>query len=232
LFPSSLDRSDWLTAGASGAYVGYARELAKNLVAAGLGASVIRLAHEANDPSSPYWIGSTPRDWRLWDEFWRKTVLAMRSVPGARFLFDWCINAYWQPVPLADWYPGNDVVNIIGIDAYDSGVPVGINRWTRIYGQPDGIKAVLAFARADDKPVSIPEWGLAPVGAQSLGGGDDPRYVNGIAQVVRDNPVAYQSYFYDGATRSLLNSSPLSLAAYRSQFGSGGHSAGAPTISH
>ena len=230
LFPSALNGSDWLTAGARGAYEGYARALARNLVAAGLGDSVIRLAHEANDTGAPYALGTTARQLALWRQFWRNTALAMRSVPGAHFLFDWCVNAYWRPIPLREWYPGNDVVNIIGIDAYDSGVPVGEDRWTRIYTQPDGIRDVLQFAKAHGKPVSIPEWGLAPADAHSLGGNDDPAYVNGIARVVRDNPVAYQAYFYHLDSERLLNSSPRSLAAYRRHFGAHGDSAGASVI--
>jgi hypothetical protein len=219
LFPSDLDGTNWLQAGASGAYDTYARTLARNLVAAGLGSSVIRLGHEANYTGSPWFIGTTRQSFQLWDEFWRQTVLAMRSVPGAHFLFDWCINAYWKPVPLAEWYPGNDVVNIIGIDTYDAGVPAGDARWSRLYNQPDGIKAVLQFAAAHGKPVSIPEWGLWTPGPTTLGGGNDPAYVNGIASVVRHNPVAYQSYFYNHAAAALLSSDPLSLSAYRQSFG-------------
>jgi hypothetical protein len=231
LFPSSLEGLDWLRAGAAGVFVGYARALARNLVAAGLGGSVIRLADEANDSGSPDAVGSTDPQLALWRQFWRRTAIAMRSVPGAHFLFDWCINAYWRPIPLSKWYPGDDVVNIIGIDAYDSGVPPGQDRWHRIYYQPDGIHDVLQFARAHDKPVSLPEWGLAPPGQGNLGGGDDPAYVDGIAAVVRNNRVAYQAYFYHLASGSLLDSSPLSLAAYRRHFGGGGDSTGAPTIS-
>jgi hypothetical protein len=230
LFPSDLNNSDWLHAGAAGAYEGHARALARNLVAAGLGNSVIRLAHEANDSSYPYSIGGSDEDFRLWQEFWRRTAIAMRSVPGAHFLFDWCINAYWRPIPLSKWYPGDDVVDIIGIDAYDGGVPVGMDRWTRLYTQTDGIRDVLQFAAAHGKPVSIPEWGLSTPGASSLGGGDDPAYVDGIANVVRTNRVAYQAYFYNLDSRSLLGSSPLSLAAYRRHFGGGGDSVGAGIV--
>ena len=232
LFPSSLDGTDWLQAGAAGRFVGHARALARNLVAAGLGGSVIRLAHEANDTASPYAIGTTSRQWSLWRRFWRLTVLAMRSVRGAHFLFDWCVNAYWRPVPLRDWYPGDGVVDIVGIDAYDRGVPVGQERWRRIFSQPNGIEDVLRFAAEHGKPVSLPEWGLAPADAQDLGGGDDPAYVNGIARVVRENPVAYQAYFYNLASKSLLASSPRSLAAYRRDFGRHGESLGAPSVSH
>ena len=230
LFPSELAGSDWLGAGAAGVYARHARTLARNLVAGGLGNSVIRLAHEANDNQEPYAVATSYRDQALWREFWRRTVIAMRSVPGAHFLFDWCVNAYWRPIPLSRWYPGDDVVNIVGIDAYDSGVPMRENRWTRLYTEPDGIRAVLRFAAAHDKPVSIPEWGLVPANRGSLGGGDDPAYVDGIARVVRENPVAYQAYFYVHDSAALLSVDRMSLLAYRRHFGPNGDSAGARTI--
>jgi hypothetical protein len=220
LFPSELNGTDWLDAGAAGAFEDHARSLARNLVAAGLGDAVVRLADEANDTSEPDALGTTEQSLKLWVTFWRRTVLAMRSVPGAHFQFDWCINAYWRPIPLREWYPGNDVVNIVGIDTYDGGVPIGQNRWSRIYNQTDGIKKVLQFAAAHGKPVSIPEWGLMPSGPERLGGGNDPGYIEGIAGIVRNNPVAYQSYFYNHETANLLATSPSSLAAYIQNFGS------------
>lgn len=231
LFPSDLNHSDWLRAGAAGLYLSHARALARNLVAAGLGNSVIRLAHEANGTDDPYRLPTTNRGLALWRQFWRRTVIAMRSVPGAHFLFDWTVNAYWRPIALNEWYPGNDVVDIVGIDAYDAGVPAGLSRWTRLYTEPDGIGDVLSWATAHHKPLSIPEWGLWPPGPQALGGGSDPSYINHIAAVVRNEPVAYQSYFFDEKEGALLSESPSSLAAYRRHFGGGGDSIGAPTVS-
>jgi hypothetical protein len=224
LFPNSLNNTNWRLFGALGLYVLHARALASNLVAAGLGSSIIRLAHEANGPWSPYYIGDTPLDRSLWVQFWRQTVIAMRSVPGAHFKFDWCINAADLPVPLSEFYPGNDVVDIIGIDAYDSMVPAGQDRWSTIYNRPDGIHDVLAFAQAHGKPLSIPEWGVGSNPAYETGG-DDPAYVDGIAEVVRDNNVAYQSYFYKYDWAITLANGPFSLAAYRTHFGTGGDSA-------
>src|SRR3954471_21648927 len=81
LFPSEVNGSNWLDAGAAGAYLDHARALTRNLVAAGLGDSVIRLAHEANGTWYPYSIGNTPASNAKWVSFWRQTVQAMRSVP-------------------------------------------------------------------------------------------------------------------------------------------------------
>ncbi len=223
LFPASLNGTDWRIPGALGGYTDHARNLARNLVAAGLGDAIIRLAHEANGTWYPDSIGSTPFEAALWVYFWRQTVIAMRSVPGAKFTFDWTINAAVRPVPLSSFYPGDDVVDIIGIDAYDAGVPAGVDRWSTIYNRTDGIGDVVNFARLHGKPLSIPEWGVGSNPAYQTAG-DDPRYVNGIAEVVKDNNVAYQSYFYKYDWATQLATGPLSLAAYRAHFGSGSDS--------
>ena len=221
LFPSQLNGADWRHAGASGAYAVHARNLARNLVAAGQGNAIIRLAHEANGTWYPDSIGNTPQDFALWREFWRRTVKAMRSVPGANFKFDWCVNAGVRPIPLRSYYPGDDVVDIIGVDAYDAGVPgsAGPRRWQELYDRPGGIGTVVDFAKARHKQLSIPEWGIGPIGGKTQSAGDDPAYVNGIASVVRDNRVAYQSYFFSDVWAAQLAKSPKSLALYRKYFG-------------
>ena len=219
LIPDEAQGGPWLQRGAAGDYVSHARALARNLVAAGLGGSIIRLSPEANGTWNSDSLGPNRASWRLWDRFWRRTVIAMRSVAGAHFEFDWCIVALWRALPLSEIYPGNDVVNIIGIDVYDTG-KIGTTaqaRWNDAYGGPDGIADVLHFARAHGKPISIPEWGVSPR-SQAEGFGDDPTFVNGIGSVVRNNPVAYQSYFYKYGYATQLADGPLSLASYRKNF--------------
>ncbi len=224
LFPNSLNGRDWLQPGASGAYMGYARTLARNLVAAGLGDAVVRLAHEANGNWFPDSIPDTPAGDALWIRFWRNTVIAMRSVPGAHFLFDWCVNAGYRPVPLASFYPGDDVVDIIGLDVYDTAVNgTGPVRWQQIYHEADGPGDVAAFAAAHHKPLSIPEWGIGPASdTQARFGGDDPAFIDGIASLVQSHEVAYQSYFYQAEEGTALNNSPKSVIAYIAHFGAHG----------
>jgi glycosyl hydrolase family 26 len=226
LFPASVNGSNWRSAGARGAYAGHARALARNLVAAGLGSAVIRLGHEANGDWYPDSIGSTRRDFSLWRKFWRRTVLAMRSVPGANFRFDWSVNASYRPIPFRLWYPGDDVVDYIGIDAYDSGIRSMTHRWNVVFGRTLGVRDAIAFARAHRKPLSIPEWGVGTRGLKSLAGGDDPAYVDGIASVVRRNRVAYQCYFYAHEWARQLRRGTRSLRSYRRHFGARGDSVG------
>ena len=223
--------ANWRVLGAEGAYDGYARELATNLVRAGMGNAIIRLGHEMNGTWYHDSLGSNPAQYRDWAEYWARIVLTMRSVKGAHFLFDWNVNAGYRDIPLSSFYPGNNVVDMIGIDIYDEGMPGNpsnqATRWTSLYREPDGLEQVAAFARAHGKPLSIPEWGL--VGRATAGANDDPSYVRGIIAAVKDNNVVYQSYFdhtTDGALK--LESCPASLNLWRQYFGKGGALSGRP----
>ena len=218
LIPSDLKGTDWVAEGADGKYVPYARELAHNLVAAGMGSVVIRLAHEANGTWYPDSLPDTPTGDAQWVEFWRKTVTAMRSVPGAHFRFDWCVNAGVRDISLSAFYPGNRYVDVIGVDAYDS-LPSSApgNRLRALLGEPDGLWAVQRFARAHGKPLSIPEWGIGPAG-QGGAAGDDPSYVKAIVRTIDRGDVLYQSYFTGGTEGPELLRAPRSLTVYRRAF--------------
>jgi hypothetical protein len=223
LIPLGLKGTDWVHAGARGDYRGYARTLARNLIAAGLGDAIIRLAPEANGTWTVDSLGATDEQMSAWAKFWRQTVAAMKSVPNAHFKFDWTVNAGVQPIPFEKYYPGDDAVDIIGIDAFDRGPTGTSSHWDHEYDQPGGVRDLLHFAKSRGKPISFPEWGLAPQSAN--GAGDDPTFVNGIANVVNNNNVAYQAYFYSGRWGFQLAHSPRSLEAYRAHFGSGGDAA-------
>jgi hypothetical protein len=214
LFPAAVNKTNWRAAGARGAFTPHAKALARNLVKAGLGHVVIRLGHEANGTWYPDSIGNTPQQFAQWRALWRKTVLAMRSVPGAHFTFDWTISAPVRPIPLKQWYPGDDVVDVVGMDAYDVGVPAGTPRWPAIYTRGGGVRDIVRFARAHGKPLSVPEWGVGPAGAQGAGG-DDAAYVKGLASVMAHNRMAYESYFFNAEWAQQLQGGRQSLAAYR-----------------
>jgi hypothetical protein len=229
--------SNWRALGAAGDYDAYAVQLATNLVNEGMGSSIIRLGWEGNDPvDAENSIGSTPTDYADWAQYWANIVQAMKSVPGADFQFDWTVNQYYEPLPFQDWYPGDNVVDIIGIDAYDNGIyQSGLTlqqHWADLYNEQDGLAAVAAFALAHNKPLSIPEWSLAPVGSTG-GAGDDPVYVQGLAAFIADNDVEYNSYFYGPAASNLLYlpDAPLSLAAYDDDFWGQGGAGGQPSAS-
>ena len=143
----------------------------------------------------------------------------MRSVPGAHFRFDWCVNYPVRNLPLRTFYPGDQYVDIIGLDAYDAGVTAQRNRFLRLWSRPGGIRSLTEFATLHDKPMSLPEWGLVPRGAAE-GGGDDPAYVIGIAHLIQTHDVAYSCYWFGSRrTAGFLRRSPHGLAALRQHFG-------------
>lgn len=213
---------DWRRRGARGLYDRHARTLARNLVRARLGDSVIRLSHEMNGTWYRDNIGSTPAQFRDWRRYWARIVRIMRAQPGARFTFDWNIAAGYRAIPFGAYYPGDDVVDVVGIDYYDyrfsADVPLrpGAARWRTQASQPGGLDAAIAFARRHGKPISLPEWGLAKRGPYRGGLGDNPDFVRRIARLVRTTPTLYQAYFESptGETHQLRDA-PRARAVYR-----------------
>jgi beta-mannanase len=222
LIPQSLgSNTDWMGQCAAGDFNSYATQFAKNMVAAGLGNSVIRLAHEMNGNWYDDSLGTTQAKWTQWDQCWDQEVTAMRAAPGEHLLFDWNVNANYQDFPLADIYPGDAYVDIVGVDFYDqTGLTIPAvgqsGRFAALAAEPDGLNDVEAFAVAHGKPLSIPEWGT--VSTQ----GDDAAYVTAIGNFVASHDVAYQSYF-DANVDNILPldpaTAPLTTAAYKAAFG-------------
>jgi len=225
LVPKNVAKDpQWTANCAAGDYNSYARKLAGNLVHRGFGYSVIRLGAEMNGTWNAGSLGTTVTAWHQWGQCFAQEVQAMREAKGAHFLFDWNINANYRNIPLADFYPGNSYVDMIGVDAYDaSGTPgatlppVGSPaRWRALTNEPDGLNAVEKFAAEHGKPLSIPEW--ATVSWQ----GDDANYVTQMGAFIADHDVAFHSWFDDGNDQVLVLSraqAPRSLAAYVKAFG-------------
>ena len=140
------------------------------------------------------------------------------AVHGSHFLFDWTVNAGYEDIAFSDYYPGNAVVDIVGVDAYDSlvdgqQVPAGRRRWHLLSHEPGGLEQLVQFAKARGKALSVPEWGEV---APPAGAGDDPYYMKQMARLFRKDHVVYESYFDedDGGTLR-LGQVPKSLAVYQ-----------------
>jgi hypothetical protein len=127
----------------------------------------------------------------------------MRAVPGAQFLFVWNPNACTADLPLNEWYPGNSYVDIIGIDSYDQDCStletVSQEGWaaystnsasnTPNNSNFPSLANMEAFAVANGKPLSFPEWGLI------AGLPDDATYVADMGQMFNSDDFAFESYF-------------------------------------
>jgi Glycosyl hydrolase family 26 len=230
LIPQSVSNNDdplsWEEPCAAGSYNQYAVTLAKNLASWGAGNVVIRLGPEANGGWEADFVGSTTTEMNDWAKCYDNEVTAMRSVPGTHFLFVWNPNACTSDFPIDEWYPGNSYVDIIGIDVYDSDcssqMTVSQEGWSAFIDNSAGntpndpnfpsIANMEAFAMANRKPLSFPEWGLDVM--------DDPAYVTDMAQMFKQDDFSFESYFdnNDDGIAPLGPDIPDSTAAYSQAF--------------
>jgi hypothetical protein len=224
LIPDSLENVNnplsWEQACAAGQYDTYAAQLGNSLVAAGLGNSVIRLGAEMNGIWESDFIGPTLQEQKLWATCFDNEVTALRQAPGSHFLIDWNVNACKGDYAYKNYYPGNAYVDIIGIDLYDVACLIPTTRVTfkQLSSEQLGLNYFEAFARAQGKPMSFPEWGLSTVPS-----GDDASYINGIGLTVGSRDFAFETYFDAAAAGKALplsTKTPKSLAAYQKWFGS------------
>ncbi|MFC8509696.1 glycoside hydrolase family 26 protein [Streptomyces sp. NPDC057411] len=169
-----------LDEGASGRNDAHFKVLAERLVRHRLGDSVLVLGWEMNGVTYTHRCHPDPSRWQ---EYWRRIVRAMRSVPGQRFRFDFAPNRGVDAVEWTRCYPGDAYVDIIGMDAYDQ--PPGTSFRSQVE-EPYGLRDQVAFAKRHRKHVSYPEWGL-------FRNGDDPDYMKGMLAWFRAQRPLYES---------------------------------------
>ncbi|HVU72257.1 MAG TPA: glycosyl hydrolase [Mycobacteriales bacterium] len=186
------DGSSSLADVAAGKADRYFRSFAQNLVAYHRGGSIIRLGWEFDGD----WM-----KWAAWDPTaykaaFRRVVGVIRSVaPGVSI--DWCGNlggSHTGHPDFTELYPGDDVVDIVGVDAYDrQWFPVKDEAsWKHYRTMSYGLDAWPAFAKAHHKKVSVPEWGLYPSET-----GDAAFYIAKMHTWFKNHAsiLAYESYF-------------------------------------
>jgi hypothetical protein len=232
LIPQSVSNNNnpltWEQPCADGSYDQEATTLAKNLVSYGAGGIVIRLGIEANGSWEADYTGSTTTELGDWAKCYDNEVTAMRAVPGTHFLFVWNPNICTQNFPLNQWYPGNSYVDIIGADAYDQDCgtlkSVSQEGWSAYANDSSAntpndpnfpsVNNIEAFAVANRKPMSFPEWGIG------AGTPDDATYVADMGQMFNSDDFSFQAYFDDGDDGiAILGSAiPNATAAYSKAF--------------
>ena len=221
-----------LAQGASGAYNSYFLQLAQEMVAGGQGSSIVRPGWEFN---GGWFSWAANGQASAFVTFWQQIVNTMRSVPGQNFTFEWNPTAGDTGVgDLAQYYPGNAYVDQIGLDLYDQhwGTYPGIAaQWNTDLTEPYGLNWLASFAAAQGKQITLPEWGLDPSpssnnggvvsGNGEVGGGDDPTFINDVAQWITQNQVYEATYWQYNSSLLSSRSNPNSFAAFVQDFGSG-----------
>ena len=208
-----------LEAGAKGSYNSHWQKFGQSMVANGCSKAILRLGWEFNGKFFPWAAGGKEASYAA---YWRQIVDTLRKVPGQAFLFDWCPLAGVNNAKVEAAYPGDNYVDIIGLDAYDTStvsVSTPEKRWenqlTRVYG----LNWHANFARSHNKPMSFPEWGLTVRFKDSIGGGDDPNYITQSWRWIQSHNFAYAAYFEVDANnadhRLMTPQFPKSSAEYR-----------------
>jgi beta-mannanase len=119
-------------------------------------------------------------------------------------------------------YPGDDYVDIIGIDVYDqtkwTNFKDPVERWDKLtLNGPYGLAWHRDFAKAHNKPMSYPEWGVG--GNDS---GDNPYFIQRMHDWFVANNIVYESYWQSNSAypgKLSADQYPLSAAKYKELFG-------------
>ncbi|MEU4462724.1 glycosyl hydrolase [Streptomyces sp. NPDC024017] len=166
--------------GAAGRFDHHFRRLAERLVELGVPDTVLVLGWEMNGITYTHRCGPDPESWK---QYWNRIVTTMRAVPGQKFRFDFTPSRGRDAVPWTQCYPGDDTVDIIGMDAYDQ--PRGMSFDEQVK-EPYGLQEHVEFAKAHGKAISYPEWGL-------FRNGDNPEYMKRMLAWMDEHKPLYQT---------------------------------------
>jgi hypothetical protein len=87
----------------------------------------IRPGYEMDGSFMPWFMGPTEQSVAAWKQAFIRVATVMRATQGASVRVAWnpaCIN--WTAQDVASSYPGDDVVDVIGIDLYSSVWPLDL----------------------------------------------------------------------------------------------------------
>lgn len=190
---------------------------ARHLVSAGQGDAVLRPFWEFNGPWMNDWYSAGRTD--TFVAAWRRFAEVVRTVPDQSFTFEWAANVGEDRALVEASYPGDDVVDLVGLDIYDQGWTG--DRLRHLIDAPVGLDWHRRFATAHAKQRAFGEWGLT-IRPDGHGGGDDPAYVDLMADEILRPDVAYACYFDqdapDGVHRLVGGRFPKALARFRQRF--------------
>lgn len=214
------------TQGINGDFDQYYTSAAEMLVESGHPDAIVRLGWEPNNPDiGPWQATDNPTGYA---GLFAHAVTVFRSVSGQNFKFELSSACgLWTGHVLddfEDYYPGNSYVDYIGMNVYDAkpGDPGATPqaRWNWLKTKTMGLDAHVSFVASKGKTNVCSEWGLySATGSPDLdGGGDNPYFVERMAEYFRDNNVYYQAYFNADFGGGTLDDFSNGLAQYKTQF--------------
>jgi len=176
--------------------------------------AIIRLGWEMNLVSTAWFAKGQEADYIK--AFRRVVEIFRRHSSG--FKYDWCPGWGLQDSAADLAYPGDDVVDYIGLDVYDfkydGSAP---ERWDNFYLRaPFGLQWHREFAALHRKAMSYPEWGVGNFG-------DNPFFIQQMHDwfVQNEKNIVYAAYFdVDGLWPTQIdnNQFPKSQMLFRKLF--------------
>jgi len=174
---------------ANGLYDAQYQQVAKS-VAAHYPNAIIRIGWEFNGNWYPWAAQGKTADYI---NAFRRVSKIFTSV-SPTFTIDWCPGIGSLYVPAENAYPGDDVVDVIGLDAYEdwsySPNADPVQRWNYFRDQDHGLAWHQQFAALHGKPMSFPEWGVNH---------DDSYFMQQMYSWITTNRVIYASYWSSNA---------------------------------
>lgn len=195
-------------------------QLARTLVAAGFPDAYVRLGWEFNGGWYPWAFKGHEAAYAA---AFRHVAGVMRGAAGQRFRFVWC-PAQGMQQQWPDWtYPGDDVIDVIGLDVYNQSWSVDVHDkgalWNDVLNSAWGVKQIVAFAAKHGKPYAFPEFGTGDR-PDGHGGGDDATFYPHMAPYVAAAEFAGPWDFDAGDYNSRLSTGerPQAAAAFQAAF--------------
>jgi len=177
-----------LHSAANGDYNEYYRSVAEELLRSG----------DGNDPIYVRTGWEFNGDWFNWSAIgkegdfvgaFREFVDSFRSVSD-RFKFEWTPNESYGGMDPAKAYPGDDYVDVIGMDFYYKPEYTSWDAqdaWDQIVNQKYGLQWLEDFADAHGKPTAYSEWGVKTDNAEP--------FLKAAKEWFDSHDVVYQSYW-------------------------------------
>ncbi|HEY3282604.1 MAG TPA: glycosyl hydrolase [Armatimonadota bacterium] len=146
----------------------------------------------------------------------RRFVDCFRAA-SKRFVVEWNVNVGDVGMNPEDAYPGDDVVDIVGMDVYwqlqwDPKDPV--KAWENARDRTYGLKWHQEFAKRHGKPTSYSEWGVSSDDAEP--------YLKLMQEWLDSHPVIYHTYWNSNADypgQLSRGQYPKAAMAYKRLFG-------------
>lgn len=189
-------------------------EAAARAIAKAQPKAIIRLGWEMNLSDMGWFAKDHEADYI---QAFRRVVAIFRRYSDD-FKYDWCPGWGPQETPADLAYPGDDVVDYIGLDIYDyKHEGSAEERWNNFYLKaPFGLEWHRDFAARHGKLMSYPEWGVGQFG-------DNPYFIEQMHGWFKANEasIAYAAYFdVDGLWPTQIDNNrfPKSQQLFRKLF--------------